>query len=64
MDCDKIIFVDKPYKERRTYATLKKQWQDIDIIVTSIQMSFPLIYFTILLTYVIRNIGIFITMND
>lgn len=44
MDCDKIIFVDKPYKERRTYATLKKQWQDIDIIVTSIQMSFQEYY--------------------
>lgn len=32
--------MDRPYKERRAYATLKKQWDDIDIIVTSIQMSF------------------------
>ncbi|WP_279006274.1 YdcF family protein [Thomasclavelia cocleata] len=44
IDCHKIIFVDKPYKERRTYATLKKQWHDIDMIVTSIQMSFQEYY--------------------
>lgn len=44
IDCKKIIFIDKPYKERRAYATLKKQWDDIDIIVTSIQMSFEEYY--------------------
>lgn len=44
IDCKKIIFIDKPYKERRTYATLKKQWDDINIIVTSIQMSFEEYY--------------------
>lgn len=44
IDSNKIIFVDRPYKERRAYATLKKQWDDIDIIVTSIQMSFEEYY--------------------
>lgn len=30
-----FIVVDKPYRERRTYATLKKQWPEINFIVTS-----------------------------
>ncbi len=38
----KIILVQKPYMERRTYATFKKQWPDkrTKIIVTSPQISF------------------------
>lgn len=30
-----FIIVDKPYRERRTFATLKKQWQEIDFTITS-----------------------------
>ena len=30
-----FIIVDKPYRERRTYATLKKQWQEIEFKITS-----------------------------
>jgi len=36
----KILVVDKPYRERRTYATLKKQWSEIEIVMTSPQFSF------------------------
>ena len=36
----KIILVQKPYMERRTYATVKKQWPEPEIQVTSSQMSF------------------------
>jgi len=35
----KIIAVNKPYMERRTYAAFKKLWEDIDVIVTSPQME-------------------------
>jgi uncharacterized SAM-binding protein YcdF (DUF218 family) len=37
-----LILVQKPYMERRTYATFKKQWPDpgVDIIVTSPQISY------------------------
>ena len=37
-----IILVQKPYMERRTYATFKKQWpkQEVKIMVTSPQISF------------------------
>ncbi len=34
---DPVIVVDKPFKERRLYATLKKQWQDLNFSVTSPQ---------------------------
>ncbi|QST02483.1 YdcF family protein (plasmid) [Pontibacillus sp. ALD_SL1] len=34
------IVVDKPFKERRIYATLKKQWPALDFIVTSPQASY------------------------
>ena len=30
-----FLIVDKPYRERRTFATLKKQWSEIDFIITS-----------------------------
>lgn len=36
----KLILVHKPYMERRTYATFKKQWPEVDFIVTSPQISF------------------------
>ena len=35
----KIIAVNKPYMERRTYAAFKKLWPNIDVIVTSPQME-------------------------
>jgi uncharacterized SAM-binding protein YcdF (DUF218 family) len=35
-----FIVVQKPYMERRSYATFKKQWPGKDIIVTSPQISF------------------------
>lgn len=38
----KLILVQKPYMERRTYATFKKQWpdQNTEIIVTSPELTF------------------------
>ena len=35
-----FIIVDKPYRERRTFATLKKQWQEIDFTITSPNYSY------------------------
>lgn len=35
-----FIVVQKPYMERRTYATFKKLWPEPDIVVTSPQLSF------------------------
>jgi uncharacterized SAM-binding protein YcdF (DUF218 family) len=35
-----FLLVQKPYMERRSYATFKKQWPDKDLIVTSPQISF------------------------
>ena len=35
-----FIMVDKPYRERRTYATLKKQWSEIDFSITSPMYSY------------------------
>lgn len=35
-----FIVVQKPYMERRSYATFKKHWPDKDIISTSPQISF------------------------
>lgn len=37
---DKIIFVQKPFMERRTFATVKKLLPDQDFVVTSPQISF------------------------
>lgn len=34
------ILVQKPYMERRTYATCKKQWPELDILVSSPQISY------------------------
>ncbi|MGL5312187.1 MAG: YdcF family protein [Peptostreptococcaceae bacterium] len=35
-----FIIVDKPYRERRTYATFRKQWPEINFIVTSPNYSY------------------------
>jgi len=35
-----FIVVQKPYMERRSYATFKKHWPDKDVIVTSPQIPF------------------------
>jgi uncharacterized SAM-binding protein YcdF (DUF218 family) len=35
-----FIVVQKPYMERRAYATFKKHWPDKDVIVTSPQIPF------------------------
>lgn len=42
MDINKIIIVNKPYMERRTFATFLKQWpwKDILFYITSPQISF------------------------
>jgi len=36
----KFMVVQKPYMERRSYATFKKHWPDKNLIVTSPQISF------------------------
>jgi uncharacterized SAM-binding protein YcdF (DUF218 family) len=36
----RFIVVQKPYMERRSYATFKKHWPDKELIVTSPQISF------------------------
>ena len=40
LDPQTFIVVQKPYMERRSYATFKKHWPDKDILVTSPQISF------------------------
>jgi uncharacterized SAM-binding protein YcdF (DUF218 family) len=42
IDVQKLILVQKPYMERRTYATFCKQWpgNTVEIMVTSPQISF------------------------
>lgn len=40
LDPQTFILVQKPYMERRTYATFKKVWPEKDFIVTSPQLSF------------------------
>jgi uncharacterized SAM-binding protein YcdF (DUF218 family) len=37
---DRLILVQKPYMERRSYATFKRLWPDKELIVTSPQVSF------------------------
>lgn len=36
----RFILVQKPYMERRSYATLKKMWPEAEAVVTSQQVSF------------------------
>ncbi|BDS08571.1 hypothetical protein NT6N_36110 [Oceaniferula spumae] len=38
---NKVIAVQKPYMERRTYATIRQQWPEIEVQVTSPQLDFP-----------------------
>lgn len=45
LDPQKFIVVQKPYMERRSYATFKKVWPEKDIIVTSPVIEFET-YFT------------------
>jgi uncharacterized SAM-binding protein YcdF (DUF218 family) len=37
---NKLIVVQKPYMERRTHATIKKRWPEMDFIVSSPPISF------------------------
>jgi uncharacterized SAM-binding protein YcdF (DUF218 family) len=37
---DSFIVVQKPYMERRSFATFKKHWPDKELVVTSPQISF------------------------
>ncbi len=37
---DSFIVVDKPYRERRTFATLKQQWSDMNFVITSPDYSY------------------------
>ena len=39
LDPQRFIVVQKPYMERRSYATFRKVWPEKDVIVTSPQMS-------------------------
>jgi uncharacterized SAM-binding protein YcdF (DUF218 family) len=36
----KIIAIQKPYAERRAYATVKAQWPEVNVVVTSPQLSY------------------------
>jgi len=40
LDPHSFIVVQKPYMERRAYATLRKMWPEKQVIVTSPQVSF------------------------
>jgi uncharacterized SAM-binding protein YcdF (DUF218 family) len=40
LDTHSFIVVQKPYMERRSYATFKKHWPDKKLLVTSPQISF------------------------
>ncbi len=39
-----FILVQKPYMERRTFATFKRQWPEAECVVTSPQVSFDQYY--------------------
>jgi uncharacterized SAM-binding protein YcdF (DUF218 family) len=39
-DCRSITLVQKPFMERRSYATLMKEWPEIQCTVTSPKLSF------------------------
>jgi uncharacterized SAM-binding protein YcdF (DUF218 family) len=40
IDPQKFIVVQKPYMERRSFATFRKMWPEKDVIVTSPQVAF------------------------
>lgn len=35
-----LILVQKPYMERRSFATIRKQWPEVEVVVTSPSISF------------------------
>lgn len=37
----RVIAIHKPYMERRVFAAMRKFWPEIEVLVTSPQMSFP-----------------------
>jgi len=39
IDPDKFILVQKPYMERRSFATFRKQWPEKEVLVTSPRVS-------------------------
>jgi uncharacterized SAM-binding protein YcdF (DUF218 family) len=41
LDPHSFIVVQKPYMERRSYATFRKLWPEKELMVTSPQVSFP-----------------------
>jgi uncharacterized SAM-binding protein YcdF (DUF218 family) len=40
LNLNSFVLVQKPYMERRTWATFKKQWPEAECVVTSPQISF------------------------
>ena len=40
IDPQKFILVQKPYMERRSFATFRKMWPEKEVLVTSTQVSF------------------------
>jgi uncharacterized SAM-binding protein YcdF (DUF218 family) len=40
LDPEKLIVVQKPYMERRTYATVRRWWPSKELIITSPQLAF------------------------
>jgi uncharacterized SAM-binding protein YcdF (DUF218 family) len=36
----RIIVIQKPYAERRTFATVRQQWPEVDVIMSSPQLSY------------------------
>ncbi len=40
INVQKVIAVQKPYMERRTYAAIKKLWPEVDVVVTSPKVSY------------------------
>jgi uncharacterized SAM-binding protein YcdF (DUF218 family) len=40
LDLQRFILVQKPYMERRSYATFKQLWPEKDVLVTSPQVAF------------------------
>jgi uncharacterized SAM-binding protein YcdF (DUF218 family) len=40
LDIKSFILVQKPYMERRTFATFRKQWAELECVVTSPQVSY------------------------
>ena len=40
IEAQRFILVQKPYMERRSYATFKRHWPEPDLIVTSPRVSF------------------------